>query len=218
MLNGISRLSRQNINQTLSACSSHTMSSGGGHYVGTSCECQFELPNLTDTNKLCVTLRRPGSKTEEPLTVEKGPGHAVIVSFIPKKPGDHQISVNISGSHVPGSPFNVPVEEAPTQTSTGNPFSMALELVGVNLPSDFQYLTAKVKRPEEGKAEDSLGLELLPDNTVSLTFVPYVSGEHLVYIYKKGKEVPGSPFSVQAKGPTPADPSKVKVIGEGKSQ
>ena len=37
-----------------------------------------------------------------------------------------------------------------------------------------------------------------------------------MYIYKNGKEVSGSPFAVRAEGPTPPDPSKVKVIGDGK--
>lgn len=191
------------------------MSSGSGHYVGTSCECQFEFPDLSDITKLRVTLKRPGNNTEEPLTVRKGPGHAVIVSFVPECPGDHQLSMNIAGRHVGGSPFNIPVEEAPSHTSTGNPLTLGLELPGVNLPADFEHLTAKLKRPGIQQLEDGLDLELQPDNTVSLVFVPYVSGEHLVHIYKKGKEVPGSPFSVEAKGPTPADPSKVKVIGDG---
>ena len=69
----------------------------------------------------------------------------------------------------------------------------------------------------EKTPKDDLKLELLPDNTVSLTFVPVVSGEHLVYIYKKGREVSGCPFAVRAEGPTPPDPSKVKVIGDGES-
>ena len=68
----------------------------------------------------------------------------------------------------------------------------------------------------ENIPKDDLKLDLLPDNTVSLTFVPLVSGEYLVYIYKKGREVSGSPFAVRAEGPTPPDPSKVKVIGDGK--
>ena len=68
----------------------------------------------------------------------------------------------------------------------------------------------------EKAPKDDLKLDLLPDNTVSLTFVPLVSGEHLVYIYKHGREVSGSPFVVLSEGPTPPDPSKVKVIGDGK--
>ena len=191
------------------------MSSGGGHYVGRSCECQFEFPGLTDIAKLRVTLKRPGSDTEEPLTVRDGAGHAVIIAFVPESPGDHQLSMNIAGRQVNGSPFNIPVEEDPGSTSTGSPLSLALELVGVNLPADFEHLTAKLKRPGEETLEDGLDLELQPDNTVALMFIPYVSGEYLVHIYKMGKEVPGSPFSVQAKGPTPADPSKVRVIGDG---
>lgn len=66
--------------------------------------------------------------------------------------------------------------------------------------------------------KDDLKLDLLPDNTVSLTFIPLVSGEHLVYVYKNGKEVSGSPFAVRAEGPKPPDPSKVKVIGDGKDE
>ena len=37
-----------------------------------------------------------------------------------------------------------------------------------------------------------------------------------MHIYKKGREVSGSPFAVRSEGPTPPDPSKVKVIGDGR--
>ena len=64
--------------------------------------------------------------------------------------------------------------------------------------------------------KDSLSLELMPDNTVSLSFAPVVTGDHLVYIYKNGQQISGSPFTVRAEGPKPPDSSKVKLIGEGK--
>jgi hypothetical protein len=122
-----------------------------GHYVGQQCECQFEFPGLDDVNKLRVMLKRPGSNAEEALEVTKGPGESVIVSFIPEVPGEHQLSMLVSGRHVSGSPFPIPVNESPAATTTGNPMSLALELPGVNLPSDFVHLTAKLQRPGELK-------------------------------------------------------------------
>ena len=118
-----------------------------GHYVGQKCECQFEFPGLSDVSKLRVSLQRPGSKTEETLEVTKGPGESVLVSFIPEVPGEHQLSMLVSGRHVSGSPFPIPVTESPAATVTGNPMSLALELPGVNLPADFEHLTAKLQRP-----------------------------------------------------------------------
>ena len=118
-----------------------------GHYVGQQCECQFEFPGLDDISKLRVTLKRPGSNTEETLEVTNGPGESVLISFIPEAPGEHQLSMLVSGRHVSGSPFPIPVDESPAGTATGNAMSLALELPGVNLPSDFVHLTAKLKRP-----------------------------------------------------------------------
>lgn len=118
-----------------------------GHYVGQQCECQFEFPGLSDVSKLRVTLKRPGSNTEESLEVTKGPGQSILVAFIPVVPGEHQLSMRVSGRHVSGSPFQIPVDESPVATATGNPMSLALELPGVNLPSDFDHLTAKLQRP-----------------------------------------------------------------------
>ena len=118
-----------------------------GHYVGEKCECQFEFPGLSDISKLRVMLRRPGSNNEELLEVTKGSGQSVLVSFSPDNPGEHQLSMLVSGRHVSGSPFQIPVEEKPASSATGNPMSLALELSGVNLPSDFEHLTAKLQRP-----------------------------------------------------------------------
>lgn len=118
-----------------------------GHYVGQKCECQFEFPGLSDVSTLHVTLKRPGSKTEEPLDVTKGSGESILVSFTPDVAGEHQLSMRISGRHVSGSPFQIPVDENPAGSVTARAVSIALELPGVNLPADFVDLTAKLQRP-----------------------------------------------------------------------
>lgn len=121
-----------------------------GHYVGQSCECQFEFPGLSDVSKLRVMLKRPGANTEEPLDVTKGSGQSILVAFTPNESGEHQLSMLVSGRHVSGSPFQIPVDEKPASTATGNAMSLALELPGLNLPSDLPHITAKLQRP--GKA------------------------------------------------------------------
>ena len=66
------------------------------------------------------------------------------------------------------------------------------------------------------RPRDSLNLKLSHDNKVSVTFVPQVAGNHMVYIYKNAQGVTGSPFTVRVEEPLPLDPSKVKVFGDGK--
>lgn len=100
--------------------------------------------------------------------------------------------------------------------SVGRPCGLGLEIPGLKLPDDFDLLTAILKRPGSG-TEEPLKLVLNSDNTLSVSFIPKETGEHLISVFKNKRHVTGSPFSVMVSGPGPADPSKVKAYGPGES-
>lgn len=56
-------------------------------------------------------------------------------------------------------------------------------------------LTAELERPD-GRKEPLEPLRVNDDGTLSVTFIPYEPGEHLIHVYKRGHEVQNSPFSV----------------------
>ncbi len=99
--------------------------------------------------------------------------------------------------------------------SVGRPCGLGLEIPGLKLPEDFDLLTALLKRPGSN-TEEPLKLVLNSDNTLSVSFIPKETGEHLISVFKNKRHVTGSPFSVVVSGPGPADASKVKAYGPGK--
>ncbi|XP_032219787.2 filamin-A isoform X1 [Nematostella vectensis] len=182
--------------------------------VGKPCDCC--LPGRFDEDdlrRLNATLKRPSSRTEEPLKLKLNSDKTLSAVFIPNETGEHIINVKKFGRHIDGSPFSVMVV-APEANAIGRPCGVGLEIPGLRLPEDFDLLTGSLRRPSK-TCEDSLNLTLNSDNTLSVSFVPQETGEHFVSVKKSGKHVTGSPFSVMVSGPGPADASKVKVTGDG---
>ena len=56
-------------------------------------------------------------------------------------------------------------------------------------------VTAELERPN-GRKEPLEPLRVNDDGTLAVTFIPYEPGEHLIHVYKRGREVQNSPFSV----------------------
>ena len=185
--------------------------------VGKPCECTLDIPGLRlpeDVKILKATLKRPSSDKEEPVKLKLNSDNSLSVSFVPREPGEHLISVKKYGKHVSGSPFSVMVIAPEAGNAIGRPCGVGLEIPGLKLPEDFSRLTGTLRRPS-GTQEEPLKLVLNSDNTLSVSFVPQETGEHLVSVMKDGKHVTGSPFSVMVSGPGPANPKKVKCYGPG---
>ena len=188
--------------------------------VGTPCDCLLDIPNLRlpeDLNRLTAKLKRPSSRQEEDLKLRVTSDNKPFVSFVPREPGEHLISIKKNRDHVKGSPFSVMVVAPETGNAIGRPCGVGLEIPGLKLPDDYNngLLTASLQRPS-GKPEEPLPLALNSDNTLSVSFTPQETGEHFVTVKKSGNHVNGSPFSVMVSGPGPADPSKVVCTGPGK--
>lgn len=188
--------------------------------VGRPCDCHLDIPGLnlpTDLPRLKATLKRPDSNTEEPVKLKVLSDNTLSVSFVPKSSGEHLISVKKFNRHLSGSPFSVMVTAPETANqSVGRPCGLGLEIPGLKLPEDFDLLSAVLKRPGSS-SEEPLKIVLNSDNTLSVSFIPKDTGEHLISVFKNKRHVTGSPFSVMVSGPGPADASKVKAYGKGKN-
>ena len=93
-----------------------------------------------DFDKLTATLRRPKSKVDESVRLIKYPDDSIGVSFVPREPGEHFLTVKKDGRPIPGSPFSILVESEEPVNAVSAPVDAVLDVPGVNLPEDFKKL------------------------------------------------------------------------------
>lgn len=160
--------------------------------------------NPEDFDKLTATLRRPKSKIEESVKLFRYPDDAIGVSFVPREPGEHFLTIKKDGLPIPGSPFSILIESEEPINAVGAPVDCCLDLPGVNLPEDFKKLKGSLKRPSSS-IEEPLQLVLNSDNSLSCSFIPKETGKHLVGVKKFNRHVNGSPIPVMVTAPEPVN-------------
>ena len=138
--------------------------------------------------------------TPYPNTTPCFPG----VTFVPKSPGEHLIRIKKDRKEIPESPISVMIEPAEPENAVGSPCDVPLEIPGLNLPEDLPKLTATLKRPGSN-TEEPVEPKVTSDGNLSVSFVPKSPGEHLITVKKRGRPVPGSPFSVMITAPEPTN-------------
>ena len=106
-----------------------------------------------------------------------------------------------SGKEVPESPFSVLVEPAQPEYAVGAPCDVPIDVKDIK-PEDLPKLTGTLKRPGSN-TEEPVEPRILSDGSLSVSFVPKTSGEHLITVKKRGRPIPGSPFSVMVTAPEP---------------
>ena len=126
------------------------------------------------------------------------------VTFVPKGPGEHLIRIKKDGKEIPESPVSVMIESAEPENAVNSPCDVPLDIPGLNLPEDLPKLTATLKRPGSNK-EVPVEPKVTSDGNLSVSFVPKSPGEHLITVKKRGRPVPGSPFSVMITAPEPTN-------------
>ena len=163
--------------------------------VGSPCDVPLEIPGLNlpdDLPKLTTTLRRPGSNVEEPVEPKVTSDGNLSVSFVPKSPGEHFITVKKRNRPVPGSPFSVMITEAEPTSGIGKPINVPLE----NIPAkDLPKLDAGLIRPRS-TMEEPVPIKKTSDDNLYVPFIPHEEGPHKINVRKDGKPVPESPYVV----------------------
>lgn len=118
--------------------------------------------------------------------------------------GDYNISCKFADKDIPGSPFTAHIysnyddlDAAVARPTVGKPCDVELKIPDSFRPEDVKngVLTAELERPD-GRKEPLEPLRVNDDGTLAVTFIPYEPGEHLIHVYKRGREVQNSPFSV----------------------
>ncbi|XP_057297037.1 filamin-B-like isoform X3 [Hydractinia symbiolongicarpus] len=166
--------------------------------VGTECDVNLEIPGLNlprDFKYLEGSLKRPGKRSEEPLELTLNPNNTIGVTFVPEKPGRHEISIKKNGKHVSGSPFEVMVEDAPSavqEPQVGSPVDVCVDMT-ID-PDELRFIKATLERPDG--TEEPIDLKLNHKNQPIVTFTPKQPGLHKVNLKRRGKHLPGSPIEV----------------------
>ena len=163
--------------------------------VGAPCDVPLDVDGLNlpeDLPKLTATLKRPGSNVEEPVEPKATSDGNLSVSFVPKSPGEHLITVKKRNRPVPGSPFSVMVTAPEPACEIGKPSNAPLE----NIPSkDLPKLDAGLLRPGSTK-EEPVPVKKTSDDNLYVPFIPHEAGPHKINVRKGGRPVPDSPYIV----------------------
>ena len=162
--------------------------------VGAPCDVPIDVSDIKpeDLPKLTATLKRPNSNVEEPVEPKILSDGSLSVSFVPKSPGEHLITVKKRSRPIPGSPFSVMVTAPEPTNEIGKPSNVPLE----NIPAkDLPKLDAGLLRPGS-TVEEPITIKKTSDDNLYAPFIPHEEGPHQINVRKDGKPVPDSPYSV----------------------
>ena len=161
--------------------------------VGNPCEFPLDVPSINlpdDLSRLTFTMKRPGSTREEPIKPRLLSDNTLSVSFVPKSPGEHSITVKKRNRPVPGSPFSLMVTSDEPTSEIGKPSSVPLEKIPAN---DLPKLDAGLLRPGS-TVEEPIPIKKTSDDNLYAPFIPHEEGPHKINVRKDGKPVPGGSF------------------------
>ena len=160
------------------------------------CEFPVDIPGLNlpeDLPKLKATMKRPGSRREELVKLNVHSDNTLSVSFVPKSPGEYQLSVLKQRRPVPGSPFSITVIEDKPENPVGKPVSIAL----LDIPlRDLPRIQVFLQRPGSD-TEEPVTLKKNSDDSLSVSFIPLEPGVHKIHVRKNSKPLPVSPYEIE---------------------
>nr|XP_026692753.1 filamin-B isoform X40 [Ciona intestinalis] len=167
-----------------------------------------------------VTAKAVGpSGTAVPVDLKDNRDGTYDAKYSPYEKGPHQVIVDYDDVPVPGSPFNVGVDEGcdPTKVKAYGP---GLEQGTTAKPAKFMVDTrgagtGGLGLVVEGPSDAKITCTDSKDGTCAVEYLPTAPGEYEVNITYGGENIPGSPFIVPVKDTV--DPTKVSCNGPGVS-
>jgi filamin len=160
--------------------------------------CEITIDNLglvlpDDLPKLKATLKRPGSRREEPVTLKLLSDHTLSVSFHPKTPGEYLLAIMKRHRPIPGSPFSITITDEKPTNLVGKPVSVALEHIPLR---DVPHIQVFLQRPVSD-TEEPITLKKNSDSSLSVSFIPLAPGVYKIHVRKDSRPIPGSPFEIE---------------------
>ncbi|XP_012939324.2 filamin-A-like [Aplysia californica] len=159
---------------------------------------------------LSLAIEGP-SKTE--IQCKDNEDGTCTVSYMPTAPGEYQITVKFADKHIAGSPFTAKVTPGEprrkNQIMVGSSSEVSLQVT----EQDIESLTATIVSP--GGREEPCFLKRLANGHLGITFTPRETGPHIVNVFRNGKHIPNSPFTITVGESELGNASKVKVYGKG---
>ena len=157
--------------------------------VGSPCDSPINIPGLKfpdDLVKLTATLKRPGSKKEEPIKLKVLSDNTLTASFLPESPGDYVITIKMNNRPVTGSPFIITVTTSELKPSIGQPSSIPFENIPVK---DLPRLDATLQRPGSD-IQEPVTIKQTSDDNLFASFIPHEEGPHKITVRKDKKPLP----------------------------
>eukprot|EP00800_Vazella_pourtalesii_P014732 TRINITY_DN3804_c0_g1_i1.p1 TRINITY_DN3804_c0_g1~~TRINITY_DN3804_c0_g1_i1.p1 ORF type:complete len:995 (+),score=267.01 TRINITY_DN3804_c0_g1_i1:209-3193(+) len=187
--------------------------------------------NFTIDPRDVATARAPRVKvidTEDrslPVQIQQTPDGTYVCQYTPTETGEHNVHVTL-GFPVKGSPFTTFVDTA----GDGSLSKVLVHGEGVeshkldcHKPTSFIIDTQElegdvsitIQGPDGVLTEEDIEVKHTDNGNTEVTYIPRFPGNYSVEVLFENQQVPNSPFSVQVVPMKEADPSKVKVFGEG---
>lgn len=169
--------------------------------------------NPDDDPRDCLDFQFEGPSAPGPLTCSSNVADgSVDVLYTPLLRGKYKLSVTLYGQHIPGSPFEVPVDGESIRAyglSMRVKVSFFLEQKGiikvgqehkVSIDVGDKNIGGGLRVAMAGPKNAKVNLKMTGDSPkFDVTFRPSHPGAYLLYVKMAEENVPGSPFALKAK-------------------
>jgi len=137
--------------------------------------------------------------------------NGMVYTYMPYSPGEYILSVFSDGKHIHGSPFSAKISgEGRKRSQCSLAGTSDYTLGGKEV--EMAGISANIKSPD-GSYHPVL-LKKMPDGKLGLSgFSPKQKGGYQIDVLQDGQKFPGSPFLIDIKDNTVANPGKVVATG-----
>ncbi|XP_034935901.1 filamin-A isoform X1 [Chelonus insularis] len=174
--------------------------------VGSSSEVQ--LPGKVtdqDIRSLNASITAP-SGLEEPCFLKRLPSGNICVSFTPREPGEHAVSVKRMGKHITNSPYKIDVKDREVGDAKKVKVSgPALKEGKTHVENAFTIDTRNagfggLSLSMEGPSKAEIQCKDNADGTLNVSYKPTEPGYYIMNLKFADHHVDGSPFTVKVSG------------------